>query len=90
MRPRYTVIYERAALKAIHSFTPVISKRLGVKLEFFLSQPNPLDYARELTKAADAQYRFRIGDYRVLFDVVDTKIIIINVHHRRDAYRKKK
>ena len=30
--------------------------------------------------------RFRIGDYRVLFDIVDNEIIVINIKHRREAY----
>jgi hypothetical protein len=30
-----------------------------------------------------ASYRFRIGDYRVIFDVVDEKIIILTLGHRR-------
>jgi len=34
-----------------------------------------------------ASYRFCIGDYRVIFDVVDEKIIIITLGHRREVYR---
>jgi len=30
--------------------------------------------------------RFRIGDYRVLFDIVDDKIIVVNIKHRKEAY----
>lgn len=30
--------------------------------------------------------RYRIGDYRVLFDVVDDMLIVVNVKHRKDAY----
>lgn len=33
------------------------------------------------------EYRLRVGDYRVLFDVVDDKIIVYRVKHRKDAYR---
>jgi mRNA interferase RelE/StbE len=32
-------------------------------------------------------YRFRIGDYRVIFDVVDEKIIILTLGHGREIYR---
>jgi mRNA interferase RelE/StbE len=32
-------------------------------------------------------YRLRVGDYRVLFNVADNKIIVWRVLHRRDAYR---
>jgi mRNA interferase RelE/StbE len=33
------------------------------------------------------EYRLRFGDYRMLFQVDGTDIIIYRVVHRRDAYR---
>ena len=30
--------------------------------------------------------RFRIGDYRVLFDIVNDEIIVVNIKHRKEAY----
>ena len=35
---------------------------------------------------ADVAFRLRMGDYRVLFDVVGDKILIQNVGHRKDVY----
>jgi mRNA interferase RelE/StbE len=32
-------------------------------------------------------YRLRIGDYRVLFDVSDGKIIVGRILHRKDSYK---
>ncbi len=31
-------------------------------------------------------YRFRVGDYRVLFDVEDDIIRILDIKHRKEAY----
>lgn len=33
------------------------------------------------------EYRLRVGNYRVLFEVVETTIVIYRVIHRREAYR---
>jgi len=33
------------------------------------------------------EYRLRVGDYRVLFDVKNDKITVYRVKHRKDAYR---
>jgi mRNA interferase RelE/StbE len=33
------------------------------------------------------EYRLRVGSYRVLFEIVDSAIIIYRVLHRREAYR---
>lgn len=32
-------------------------------------------------------YRFRIGDYRVIFDIENDKIIILRVGHRAKIYK---
>jgi len=34
------------------------------------------------------EYRLRVGDYRVLFEIEDGTIIVYRVRHRREAYRK--
>jgi mRNA interferase RelE/StbE len=33
------------------------------------------------------EYRLRVGDYRVLFEMVEGSIIVYRILHRRDAYR---
>lgn len=80
--------YKKPAVKDIKSLSPQARKRLGDKLEFFFTQDNPLDFAEPLTKPADAQYRYRVGDYRILFDVEDRNIVVLRVQHRREVYRR--
>ena len=84
---RYTIFYKKPAVKSIQKLTPQIKKRLKAKIEFFLSQNNPLVFAKALTKPADAQYRFRIGNYRVLSDIEGDKIVVLLVQHRKDIYK---
>lgn len=33
------------------------------------------------------EYRLRVGDHRVLFEVENKNIVVYRVHHRREAYR---
>lgn len=33
------------------------------------------------------EYRLRVGDYRILFEIVESSIIVYRILHRRDAYR---
>ena len=84
----YTIVYTKTAVKSIQKLTPQIRKRLRLKFEYFISLEEPLLLAKALTRPADAQYRYRIGNYRVLFDVEDKQIIILLVQHRKDIYRK--
>jgi len=85
---RYQLLYKKSAVKDIQSLSSQIRRRLGTKLEYFIDQENPLDFAEPLTKPADAGYRYRVGDYRILFDVEDHNIIVLRVQHRREVYRR--
>lgn len=80
--------YKKPAAREIRKLSPPIRKRLGAKLKFFEDQRDPLEFAERLTKPADAQYRFRVGNYRVLFDVEGHDIVVLHVQHRREVYRK--
>ena len=85
---QYVLLYKKPAIKSIQRLTPQVKKRLKVKLEWFVSQEDPISFAEPLTKPADAQYRFRVGSYRVLFDVEDNNIVILLIQHRKDVYRR--
>jgi mRNA interferase RelE/StbE len=84
----YSLLYKKRAAKDIQKLSKQIQKRLKNKLEWFIAQENPLEFAEPLIKPADAQYRFRVGTYRVLFDVEDKNIVILHVQHRREVYRR--
>jgi len=34
-----------------------------------------------------SEYRLRVNDYRILFEIEDNKIIIYRILHRKEAYR---
>lgn len=57
------------------------------KLELYMSAPSPLDFAERLTDFELGEYRFRIGDYRVAFDVENDTAKILKVGHRKDVYK---
>ena len=84
----YKLLYKKSAVKDIQSLSSQIRRRLASKLEFFIDQANPLDFAEPLTKPADAQYRYRVGDYRILFDAEGHNIVVLRVQHRREVYRR--
>lgn len=83
----YTLLYKKPAVKAIRKLPPQIQKRIKLKLEWFIAQPDPVVFAEPLTKPADAQYRFKVGTYRILFDVEGNNIVVLLVQHRKDVYR---
>lgn len=75
------------ARKGVKKLSPEIAEKIIKKLDYFVSSPNPLDFAESLVNYNAGQYRFRIGDYRVIFDVVDDDLIVLKVGHRREIYK---
>ncbi len=84
----YSILISKRATKDIGKLPAQLRTRLQQKLQWFVAQPDPIDFAEALTKPADAQYRFRVGDFRVLFDAEHDTIIILRVQHRREIYRR--
>ncbi|MBI2483932.1 type II toxin-antitoxin system RelE/ParE family toxin [Candidatus Uhrbacteria bacterium] len=76
-----------SALKQLKKLPAEVQKRIIRKLEFFCEQEDPLEFCEPLASAELGSYRFRIGDYRVIFDIIDTRIDILTIGHRRDIYR---
>lgn len=52
---------------------------------------NPRVHGKGLTSDRSGQWRYRIGDYRVLADIQDDKllILVIELGHRREIYDRK-
>lgn len=67
-----------------------MQKRIAAKLRFYVSQSNPLHYAKRLKDSRLGTYRFRIGDYRAILDIDDQGniivLIILRIKHRKDIY----
>lgn len=51
---------------------------------------NPRQYGKGLTANRSGQWRYRIGDYRLLCHIDDGKLVILalSVGHRRNVYEK--
>lgn len=85
---RYHYVITKRAAKDIGKLDTVIKQRLKQKLVYYIAQKDPLVNAKTLTNSRYGQYRWRIGDYRVVFDVDAEAIVILQVQHRREVYRR--
>ena len=81
----YRLVYTQRASKDIQKLEPKVKSRIGKALLRF--EADPLGYAKRLTNAELGTYRFRVGDYRIIFDLVADKIVVLRVGHRRDIYK---
>ena len=82
----YKVIFKDSAIRDLDHLDQPVIKRLLIKIEWSANQENPLAFATKLTHPIIGQYRFRIGDYRVIFDHKQTTLIILRIDHRRSIY----
>ncbi len=62
-----------------------LHQRIITKVELYAAQPDPLQFAEPLS--VSDFYRFRIGDYRVIFEVLHDTIWILAIKRRDEAYR---
>lgn len=83
----YTVELSPAAQRQIRKLAPPVQRRIIQRLEGLAALPRPPD-ARKLAGAEDL-YRVRSGEYRIIYQIVDERlvILIVRVGHRREVYR---
>ncbi len=81
----YQLVYTTRAVRDIRKLDDSVKRRLKLALERYAE--TPLQFAQRLTDSKLGTYRFRVGDYRVIFDVEDDKVIILRAGHRQDIYR---
>ncbi len=83
---KHKLVYTKRATKDIERLEETIKNRIGKTLLRYAE--DPLKYAEKLIDPRLGTYRFRIGDYRVIFDMEENDIVILRVGHRRDIYRR--
>ncbi len=87
-----SVIYSDDALRQLKKLSPALAERIVLKVKDNALQANPLSRAKALQGELRGRYRYRVGDYRVIF-VIDAKRVVIiltvlSVKHRKDVYRR--
>jgi len=82
---KFKLIYTNRAAKDIRKLDKQIKKRIKESLERY--SQDPFAHADFLTNSRIGSYRFRIGDYRAIFDIEKDKIIILRIGHRGEIYR---
>lgn len=83
---KYLLVYTHRAIKDIDTLDTSVKQRIGKTLQRY--EQNPLAHAEPLKQFELGSYRFRIGDYRVVFDLKGPEIIVLRVGHRRDIYKR--
>jgi mRNA interferase RelE/StbE len=81
----YKIIFTEKALHNLNNIDKENQKKIAIKLKNYSKEP--FKYARKLLDPKIGSYRFRIGDYRVIFDIEKNNIVILKIGHRKDIYK---
>ena len=80
---RYQIEFATSALEDLRSIPKREAEQILRKI---VRLENGLQGNIKRLQNADVAFRLRMGDYRVLFDVVGDKILVQKVGHRKDVY----
>ena len=83
----YRVLLERAAEKDLARLSSEIHARVIAAIQALATNPRPSG-CRKLA-GSKHDWRIRVGDYRVVYEIADQiRIVRVNrVRHRREVYR---
>lgn len=84
---QYEVEFATSAAQELRGLELQIRKRISTKIAGLATEPIPPG-ARRYQGAKD-HWRIRIGDYRVIYRIEKSRvvIVIVRIGHRREIYR---
>ena len=84
----FRVLLSRKAVKDLNELEPATAQRIDQAFSVLKDNPYPAG-AKQLHDSRLAQFRIRVGDYRILYDIYskDGAIYILRVGHRRNIYK---
>lgn len=82
----FKIVVTRTAQKDLARLDVAVQRRIVIAIDSLAFGLNP--NCKKL-KGSLADYRLRVGDYRVVFEVTQSQLIIqvIRIAHRKDVYK---
>ena len=81
----HKILLTKRALKDLGKIDSDSKIRIGEKLKVLTN--DPVGGSKKLSSAIIGTYRFRVGDYRIIFDIEDDTVIVLRIGHRKDIYK---
>lgn len=88
-KPVYQVVFKKSAVKELNALPVNIRQKILDAAQLLSLNPHTELLQIKKLKGAVSLYRFRIGDYRVIYTIEGKllKIAVIKIGHRREVYR---
>ncbi len=81
---KYKIEFKLSAVKDLKSIAPDEHRRIIEKIE---AMQNDLTGDIKRLTNYTPEYRLRVGNYRVLFEVEGGNVVVYRIKHRKDAYK---
>jgi mRNA interferase RelE/StbE len=83
----YSIIVTKSIQKELDNLPNEIKERVCAKISQLADNPR-LEGVTKL-KGYENEYRLRVGDYRVRYEIMDKKqtVLLLQCKHRREVYR---
>ena len=85
----YQVELSKQAEKQFKALPQQIQRRLQLRIDALTENPRPSRIKK--LEGAQSQYRIRVGDYRIVYDIQEAilLILIVRIGHRSEVYRRR-
>ncbi len=84
----YSLEIRRSAVRELDKVEPrTLRRRLVARIQALAAEPRPAGVQK--LAGSDAAYRIRQGEYRVVYEILETerRIVVVKIGHRREVYR---
>jgi len=84
---KYELVVKPSVQKDVRGIPPKDLRRILERMEALRDEPRP---ANGVKLSGQEAYRIRQGNYRIIYELDDTKriVTIAKIGHRREVYRK--
>jgi mRNA interferase RelE/StbE len=80
----YSLRYDRKVLKDLQAIDKSEAKRIVEKIESYLIHNPGAD--KKLKGTLATFYSYRVGSYRVIYEIEGHTLIVVRISHRRQVY----
>ena len=82
----YELVFKKSVAKDLRAFPSADVKRILQRIRALANDPRPPGSER---LSGQERYRVRQGAYRIVYEIEDSRLVVlvVRVGHRRDVYR---
>jgi mRNA interferase RelE/StbE len=83
----YQVVLSKSAKHDLSKLDKTLQQNMANHLQSLTTDPRPHGVTK--LRGTEDEWRIRVGDYRIIYEIDDNKqiVAILRIRHRREVYR---